>query len=112
MNWPLRRPQVPESCKGLDLAALEQALIEKHASITAAARALQVPPHDLRRLVWATPALMETVYDQLEQTIDEAQAIVFEGLRHEDLSKRLAAAIFFLRHSAVARRRGWGRGSA
>jgi hypothetical protein len=110
MNWPLRRPQIPESCKALDLAALEQTLIENHGSLTAAARVLEVPPQDLRKLVSATPALMEAVYDQLEQTIDKAQAIVFKGLRHSDLSKRLAAAKFILRHSAVARRRGWGGG--
>jgi hypothetical protein len=109
MNWPIRQPAVPANCKGLDLAVVEQALVKTFGNVTAAARALFVSSIDLRKLVWATPSLADTVYEQLERAVDEAEAIILQGLRSQDRSQRIQAATFLLRHSAAARRRGWGK---
>jgi hypothetical protein len=54
MNWLIRRPAVPASCKGLDLVVIEQALVDVRLNVTAAARALSIPSVDLRELVWST----------------------------------------------------------
>jgi hypothetical protein len=47
-----------------------------------------------------------------EQAIDEATQVLRDGLRHPDMSKRLAAAAYFLCHTEAGRRRGWGRDRA
>jgi hypothetical protein len=112
MNWPLRRPQVPASCVALELTLVEKELVRTRGNVREAAKALDVPSVDLRKFVSSTPQLADAIYEEIELAIDEAQAVLWEGLRHEDLSKRLQAAIFILRHSEVARRRGWGRGRA
>ena len=71
-----------------------------------------MPSGDLRRLMWATPALAGAAYEAVEQGIDKAQAILIEGLRHENLGRRLEAAAYILRHSAAARRRVMARSSS
>jgi hypothetical protein len=38
--------------------------------------------------------------------------VLFDGLRHRDMAKRLAAAAYFLRHTEAGRRRGWERRQA
>jgi hypothetical protein len=107
MTWPRRLPAVPATCRDLELAAVEKTLIETRGNVSAAAAILEVPSADLRRLVWATPLLADTVFEELERAIDSSMSIVSESLRHENIGRRLEAAAFFLRHCDAARRRGW-----
>jgi hypothetical protein len=104
-----RRPAIPATCAKLDLALVERALVEAQGNVSAAASALSVPTSDLRRLIWGMPALAGAAYEAIERALDEAQATLFEQLRHDDVRVRLKAAIFLVRHSEAARRRGWGR---
>jgi hypothetical protein len=110
MTWPARRPAVPENCKDLDLEVVEHALVEARGNVTAAARSLSVPSVDLRRLIWATPLLADAAYEQLDRMIDEAVGAIMQGLRNPELSRRLQAAAFLLKHSEAGRRRGWAKG--
>jgi hypothetical protein len=106
MTWPIRRPAAPESCRGFDIAVVERALVKKQGNVAAAARALSVPSSDLRRLVQATPALMDAVFEELERGVDQAIAILFAELEAPDLRRRIRAAGFFLRHTEAGRLRG------
>jgi hypothetical protein len=107
-----RLPAVSASCRKLDIGLVERALVDARGNVTAAARTLSVPSGDLRRLIWATPSLADAAFEQIEQAIDEAQAVLFEGLQCDDWGRRFQAAVFVLRHSEAARRRGWGNGRA
>jgi hypothetical protein len=102
-----RRPALP-----VGLGAIERELLDKCGSVSAAARALGVPSVELRRLVGTRPLLADAIYEGTERAIDEAVQVLFDGLRHPDMSKRLAAATYLLRHTETGRRRGWGRGSS
>ena len=50
---------------------------------------------ELRRLVGSRPLLADAIYEGTEQAIDEAVQVLRDGLRHPDMSKRLAAAATF-----------------
>jgi hypothetical protein len=99
------------SCAHLDVREIERELIKARGNVTAAAKVLGVPSADLRKLVWANTALVDAVFEAVEATLDEAQAIVFEALRSDDKAHRLAGAKAILRTPA-GKRRGWGTGSA
>jgi hypothetical protein len=99
----LRRRPLP-----VGLWAIERELLDKHGSVSAAARALGVSSVDLRRLVGSQPLLAEAIYEGTEQAIDAAMQVLLDGLKHPDKSQRLAAAAYFLRHTEASRRRGWG----
>jgi hypothetical protein len=101
--------KIPTSCVGLDLAAVERELIRTGANVSAAAKSLGVPVHDLRVLTRAQPRLIEVAMEAEELRLDEAQEALFAALRTGTLRRRLAAASFILRMSGEARRRGWGR---
>jgi hypothetical protein len=102
-----RRPALP-----VGLEAIERELLDKCGSVSAAARALGVTSVELRRLVGSRPLLANAIYEGTERAIDEAVQVLRDGLRHPDMSKRLAAAAFLLRHTEAGRRRGWGRSGA
>ena len=102
---------LPVSCRDLDLATVEAELVKRRCNVAAAARALGVPASDLRRLVSWGP-LAAAASEQVEQAIDEAQAVLRDGLKSPDLAVRLKAASTLLALSPAARRRGWGRGRA
>jgi hypothetical protein len=102
-----REPQVPEVCRTLELATVERALIKARGNVGQAAKALKVPSPALRKLVYFTSELADVMFEQYERAMDEAQAILFEGLRSERLSERLEAAKFLLTSDA-GRRRGFG----
>jgi hypothetical protein len=102
---------IPESCAHLDLEAVELELIRAGASVKKAAEALGVPRHDLRLLTLAHPRLMDAALEAEELALDEAEAIVRDTLRGDDMRKRIRAAGFLLRNSAAGRRRGFGPGS-
>ena len=55
--------------------------------------------------------LADAIYEGTERAIDEAVQVLLDGLKHPDMSKRLVAAAYLLRHTEAGRRRGWGRGS-
>ena len=97
------RPALP-----VGLRAIERELLDKHGSVSAAARALGVSSVDLRRMVGSQPVLADAIYEGTEQAIDEAVQVLLDGLRHPEKSQRLAAAAYLLRHTEAARRRGWG----
>jgi hypothetical protein len=100
--------RTPASCADLDLPAVERELIRTGANVSAAAKALGVPVHDLRVLTRTRPRLIEIALEAEEQRLDEAQAELFAVLRGKDMRKRLAAASFILRRTEAGRRRGWG----
>jgi transposase-like protein len=101
---PRRRPALT-----VGLEAIERELLDKCGSVSAAARALGVLSVDLRRLVGSRPLLAYAVYEGTERAIDEAVQVLRDGMRRPELSQRLAAAAFFLRHAEAGRLRGWGR---
>ena len=100
------RRKVPATLKGIELPAVEKALVETRGNVTAAARALRVPSSDLRRLVQTHGELRDAVFEQMERAIDASMSVLWEGLRHENIARRLEAAKLFLRTDA-GRRRGW-----
>ena len=53
--------------------------------------------------------LADAIYEGTERAIDEAVQVLRDGLRHPEMSKRLAAAAYLLRHTEAGWRRGWGR---
>jgi hypothetical protein len=99
---------LPLSCRELDLAAVEAELVKHRCNVAATARALGVPSSDLRRLVSWGP-LAAAVSEQVEQAIDDAEAVLRAGLKSPDLTERLKAAATLLALSPAARQRGWGR---
>jgi hypothetical protein len=104
----MSKPAVPASCAGLDPVAVEAELIRTRGNVTAAAKTLGVPAPDLRRVVWSS-SLADTVYEQIEQTLDEAQQVLRDALKGDDKTARLMAAKTMLTQSEAGRRRGWGR---
>jgi hypothetical protein len=98
---------IPASCVHLDFRAIEAELIKTCGNVSEAAKTLRVPSADLRRLVWSTP-LADTVYEQLEETLDEAQQVIRTALRSDNKEHKLAAAKVMLTQTTEGRRRGWG----
>jgi hypothetical protein len=101
--WPIGGQRV--AAFPVDLAAIEQTPIDKGGNVPAAARALNVPSDDLRRLVRATPSLVDAAFEQIEQALDRAQAVLREELSSDDFNRRLKAAVFILRRGEAARLR-------
>lgn len=103
---------IPASCAHLNFHELEAELIKNHGNVTATAKALGVPPPDLRKLVWSTQRLVDTVYEAVEERLDEAQGIVLDALKSDDLAHKLRAAKVILTQTTAGKRRGWGSGWA
>ena len=89
-------------------AAVKQALVEAGGSVTGAARTLRIASASLRRLVRADPMLADTVFEQIEQEIDAAQQVLWDGLDSDSAMTRMRSAAYILRHTEAGRRRGWG----
>jgi hypothetical protein len=89
-------------------AAVKQALVEACGSVTGAARTLGIASASLRSLVRAQPLLADVVFEQIEQEIDAAQQVLWDGLRSDSAMTRMRAAAYILRHTEAGRRRGWG----
>jgi hypothetical protein len=102
---------VPVSCRELDLAAAEAALVKHRCNVAAAARELGVPASDFRRLVSWGP-LAAAAREQVEQALDRAEAVLRAGLEDGDVMVRLKAASTFLTLTSAGRRRGFGRGAS
>jgi hypothetical protein len=89
-------------------AAGKHALVETGGSVAGAARTLGIASASLRRLVRAHPMLADTVFEQIEQEIDAAQQVLWDGLRSDSAMTRVRAAAYILGHTEAGRRRGWG----
>jgi hypothetical protein len=89
-------------------AAVKQALVDASGSVTGAARTLGIESANLRRLVRAQPSLADVVFELIEQEIDAAQQVLWDGLDSDSAMTRMRAAAYILRHTEAGRRRGWG----
>ena len=108
MPWRKRGRTIPESCADLDREEVGRALISAGGNVSAAARTLNVPAHDLRLLTFAVPELVDAALEVEERALDEAEAVLLEAMRGGDLRRRVRAAGLFLRSTAAGRRRGFG----
>jgi hypothetical protein len=102
---------IPKSCADLDVREIERELIKTHGNVTLTAKALGVPSADLRKLVWSS-SLSNTVYEAIEEVLDEATRVVLDALDSDDKTHKLQAAKAILTQTTAGRRRGWGTGSA
>ena len=68
-----RLSRAPAGLAGIDLAEVERVLVKHHANVTAAARELNVSSHDLRRLTWSKPRLIDTALEEAHRLIDRAE---------------------------------------
>jgi hypothetical protein len=93
----------------LDLADVERELICHDCNVAATAKTLSVSVHDLRILMRAHPTLMAAALETVERGLDAAVQVVWDGLRSEDLHRRIEVAAFFLRHAEAGRLRGFSR---
>jgi hypothetical protein len=102
--YPSQKSRVPGTSAHLDLAPIEAELGRTAGNVTSAARALSAPSADLRELVWSR-SLADTVYEMIEETIDEAQQILRGGLKSDEKPRRLEAATILMEEylSAVDR---------
>ena len=100
---------LPSVIRKNSLASVERALTAARGNVTMAARTLGVPAAELRDAVRRIPYLMHAALEGAEQALDEAEAIILDGLRAEALNTRLSAAGFILAHSMAAQKRGWKR---
>ena len=110
MAWSANKI-IPKSCADLDFREIERELIKTHGNVTLTAKTLGVPSADLRKLVWSTK-LADTVYEAIEEVLDEAQGVVLDALEGDDKTHRLQAAKVLLTLTTNGRRRGWGSGSS
>jgi hypothetical protein len=108
MPWRKRGRTIPISCADLDLEAAGRDLIRSGGNVSAAAKTIGVPAHDLRVLTYAVPELMDAALEAEERVIDEAEAVLLEAMRGGDMRRRIRAAGLFLRATATGRRRGFG----
>ena len=88
---------------------IEAALVRNDASIRNAARDLNVPSADLRKLVLLDQRLADASTEAVELHLDECEANLREGLRSDDPKRRDAISMFFLRNTQRAARRAIGR---
>ena len=57
-------------------------------------------------------SLADTVYEAVEEVLDEAQQVVLDALDSDDKTHKLQAAKAILTQTTAGKRRGWGSGSA
>jgi hypothetical protein len=90
-----------------NLPKIRKQLVHTGGNVSAAAKALKMDVRELRVLARRTPGLMDAVLEAAEQALDQAEAVIYQGLYSPDLTKRLLAASQILRMSPAARRRHW-----
>jgi hypothetical protein len=98
---------LPATVSNLDFAVVVEALTRRACNVTDTAHDLQVPPSDLRRLMWANPQLQDQAFEVVEARLDLAETNIAASLRSGDGRERLAASMFVIRNSHKARKRGW-----
>ncbi len=87
------------------VAIVERALVEAAGNVTAAARTLGIAGADLRGFVRTHPALMNVVFEHIEQEIDAAWQVLRDGLKSDNGRTRIRAAAYIVRHTEAGRRR-------
>jgi hypothetical protein len=105
MALPARR--IPESVAHLDVETVVAALIRNDANIRNTARALGVPPGDLRKLVLLDQRLADAALEAVELRLDDAEANLYEALHCDDPRRRDAISMFMLRNTQRASKRGY-----
>jgi hypothetical protein len=96
----------------LPLAAVERALVDASGSVAVAARMLGIASAKLRGIVRTHPLLADAAFEQIEQEIDAAQQVLWDGLKSDNVMTRIRAAAYILRYTEAGRQRGFGpRGS-
>jgi hypothetical protein len=99
-------PAVPDTVRDLDADVVIEVLSRHAVNVTEAARELEVNSADLRRLLWARPQLAAAA-EMEERRLDIAERNILEALTSGDPRMRMASAMFTVRYSAKARKRGW-----
>jgi hypothetical protein len=99
--------RIPESVARLDVEVVAAALIRHDANVRNAARALDVPSGDLRKLVLADQRLADAALEAVELRLDDAEANLCEALRCDDPRRRDAVSMFLLRNTQRASKRGY-----
>ena len=105
MALPAKR--VPESVAHLDIEIVAAALIRHDANVRNAARALDVPSGDLRKLVLVDQRLADAALEAVELRLDDAEANLSEALHCGDPRRRDAVSMFMLRNTQRASKRGY-----
>jgi hypothetical protein len=105
MALPARR--IPESVAHLDVEIVAASLICNDANVRNTARALGVPPGDLRKLVLVDQRLADAALEAVELRLDDAEANLCEALRCDDPRRRDAISMFMLRNTQRAAKRGY-----
>jgi hypothetical protein len=98
---------LPATVAHLDVDAVADVLINHHANIRNAARALNVPSGDLRKWVLLDERLSAAAVEAIELKLDVAEANLHDALGSEDPRRRDAVSMFFLRHMRRAAKRGY-----
>jgi hypothetical protein len=97
----------PESVAHLNVERVAAALISHDANIRNAARALDVPSGDLRKLVLSDQRLADATLEAVELRLDDAEANLCEALHCGDPRRRDAVSMFMLRNTQRASKRGY-----
>src|SRR6478735_4458091 len=105
MALPAKR--IPETVAHLDVELIAAALIRHDANVRNAARALDVPSGDLRKLVLADQRLADAALEAVELRLDDAEANLREALHCDDPRRRDAISMFMLRNTQRASKRGY-----
>ena len=85
---------LPATVAHLDVDAVADVLINHHANIRNAARALNVPSGDLRKRVLLDERLSAAAVESIELKLDVAEANLHEALGSEDPRRRDAVSMF------------------
>ena len=101
------KPVVPDGVKHLDADFVVEVLSRHAVNVSEAADELGVASADLRRLLWARPALADAAAEIEERRLDLAERNIYEALKSDDPRRRDAASMFTIRNSHRARKRGW-----
>jgi|ERR1700733_4346508 hypothetical protein len=85
-------PRAPAACADLDLAKVSRVLAKHYGDIPAAARELNIPTPDLRRLTWAKPKLLEEAELERMGVIARAMGVVIQALYSDDPRRQMWAS--------------------
>jgi hypothetical protein len=98
--------RIPESIAHLDIEIVA-ALVRNDANVRNAARELDVPSGDLRKLVLLDQRLADAALEAVELRLDDAEANLCEALHCGDPRRRDAVSMFMLRNTQRASKRSY-----
>jgi hypothetical protein len=104
---PFRVHRPGRTVRDLDADVVIEVLSRHAVNVSEAARELEVNSADLRRLLWARPQMAAAAAEMEERRLDIAERNILEALTSDDPRMRMASAMFSVRYSAKARKRGW-----